>query len=143
MTTATPPDLSPAQLDAILAYLPIFAQPGFVFGAWHTPEGQFPFWTASHEVRAFLTVLHHEQFITPFDWVNWAKEAQRYRTGGDTALATADLTTLRKLLTAYVRADRFAEGTLAARFEEGHITAILRRLQQIRATSAPAVEDEA
>ena len=44
------------------------------------------------------------------------------------ALASADLLTLRKLLTTHIRADRFTEGHL----ESGHITAILRQLKQIR-----------
>jgi hypothetical protein len=37
-----------------------------------------------------------------------------------------------ELLTAHVRGDRFVEGHLASVFESGHITAILRRLKQIR-----------
>jgi O-acetyl-ADP-ribose deacetylase len=49
------------------------------------------------------------------------------------AIAGADLLTLRKLLTAHVRGDRFTEGHLAAVLEKGHILAILKRLEQIRA----------
>ena len=37
-----------------------------------------------------------------------------------------------ELVTAHVRADRFVEGHLVSVFESGHITAILRRLKQIR-----------
>lgn len=40
--------------------------------------------------------------------------------------------TLRKLLTAHVRADRFSEGHLASVLESRHITAMLRRLKRIR-----------
>lgn len=134
----TPIDLSLAQLDTILAYLPIFERPGYSFGEWHNEPGVFPFWAASPEATAFIAALHHEQFITPFDWVSWAEEARRYSEGGEAALATADLTTLRKLWTSYVRADRFSEGALASAFESGQITALLRRLRQIRDTMAAA-----
>jgi Family of unknown function (DUF6508) len=47
-------------------------------------------------------------------------------------LAQADLLTLRKLLTAHVRQDRFIEGHLAQMLENGHISAILRRLRELR-----------
>jgi hypothetical protein len=49
------------------------------------------------------------------------------------ALETANLLTLRKLLTVHVRKDRFVEGHLARMLECGHITAILRRLREVRA----------
>ena len=48
------------------------------------------------------------------------------------ALDGADLLTCRKLLTTDVRLDRFVDGHLAHNLETGQITAILRRLQQIR-----------
>jgi hypothetical protein len=131
-----PSELSLTQLDALLAFLPIFERPEYSFGAWQTLRGVFPYWAASPEATAFVAALHREQFITPFDWVSWAEEARRYAEGGDAALATADLDTLRKLITSYVRVDRFSEGTLASLFQSGQITAILRRLQQIRATMA-------
>ena len=70
--------------------------------------------------------------IIPFDWRSWSEEAERYQMDPE-ALQAADLLTLRKLLTAHVRAERFAEGHLASVFESGHIAAILRRLKQIRA----------
>lgn len=131
-----PPRLTLAQIDAILAFLPIFEQPGYSFGTWHAPEGVFPFWDPSAEVQAFTQTLYDQQFITPFDWVAWSSEAQRYIDGGDDAFASADLDILRKLITSFMRADRFSEGTLATMFQGGQITAVLRRLRQIRATMA-------
>lgn len=131
-----PNELSLAQLDALLAFLPIFERSGYSFGEWQVKRGVFPFFAESPEVTAFVQALHQEQFITPFDWVSWAEEARRYTEGGDAALATADLETLRKLLTTYVRADRFSTGTLASLFQNGQITAVLRRLKQIRDTMA-------
>lgn len=125
-------DLSLTQLDTILAYLPIFERPGYSFGEWQITRGVFPYWAASPEATAFVEALYRERLITPFDWGSWAAEARHYTEGGGEALNTADLTTLRKLITSYVRADRFSEGTLASLFQSGQITAVLRRLGQIR-----------
>lgn len=130
----SPPELKLAQIDAVLAFLPVFERPGFSSGQWRAHRAVFPVWEAEPAVGAFVEALYREQFIVPFDWGAWAEEARRYAEGGEAALATADLTTLRKLLTTYVRADRFTAGTLAGMFDSGHIVAILRRLRQIRAT---------
>lgn len=133
--TVMPPDardLSLTQLDTILAHLPIFEQPSFSAGTWSSAEGQIPYWSNSPEVEAFLDTLYRERFLVTFDWVAWSGEAQRYIAGGDAALANADLTTLRMLLSAHIRADRFIECTIGSLAAEGHIAAVLRRLKQIR-----------
>jgi hypothetical protein len=125
------PEIGPAELDAVLTFLAVFSQPGYVFGEWHQPEDQFPFYSVSDEVLDFLDVLDRHHFIFPFDWPRWQAEGEAYVSDPD-ALERADLQTLRKLLTMHTRIDRFNEGYLAHIFESGHITAILRRLQVIR-----------
>jgi hypothetical protein len=118
-------------MDAILKYLPFFEEQDYQFGQWVEPEGQFPYFSFSPEVEEFIDALHKQGMIIPFDWTSWREEAERYQTDAK-ALETADLLTLRKLLTVHVRAERFAEGHLASVFESGHIAAILHRLKQIR-----------
>lgn len=140
--TSDDDSLSIAQLDALLAFLAIFERPGYAFGEWQTQRGIFPYWASSPEVDAFVEAIHREGIIAPFNWAAWAEEVRRYTEGGDAALATADLADLRKLITAYVRADRFVAGTLAAHFASGHITAVLRRLRQIRDAMAAEGEKE-
>ena len=125
------PQIGPQELDAILRFLPIFERPGYVFGEWQYPPGQFPYCLTSSDVNDFDKALYGQQIVFPFDWPSWQKEAERYHSDPD-ALETADLLTLRKLLTTHVRKDRFVEGHLASMFECGHITAILRRLKAIR-----------
>lgn len=132
LMSSEPASLTLSQLDAILAYLPTFEQPGFSAGTWSSAEGQIPCWSNSAEVEALLDTLYRERFLVNFDWVAWSGEAQRYIAGGDEALASADLTTLRMLLSAHIRADRFIECTIGSLAAEGHITAVLRRLKQIR-----------
>ena len=125
------PDVGPDQLDAVLRFLPVFEQPDYTFGEWHSPRGQFPFYAVNAEVMDFLQTLDEQQIVFPFDWPRWQEEAGRY-VSDPGALEMADLLTLRKLLTTHVRTERFVEGHLANMLESGHITAILRRLQIIR-----------
>jgi hypothetical protein len=128
------------QLEAILRFLPVFEQPGYGFGEWESPKGQLPFYSMSHEARDFVQALYEEKIVTSFDWPSWQEEARRY-IADPKALETADLLTLRKLLTMHLRKERFAEGHLADMLESGHITAILRRLRTIREQLAEKREE--
>jgi hypothetical protein len=131
MTDIDIPDIGPADLDAVLAFLPTFTQPGYAFGEWRRPEGRFPYYEQNRDVGDFVSTLYDRQVVFSFDWPSWQDEAERlFNEPG--ALAAADLLTLRKLLTTHVRKERFSEGHLAHMLESGHITAILRRLQEIR-----------
>lgn len=119
--------VGPGQIDEVLEFLPAFESPGYKFGEW-ADAGYFSY---SPEVDDWIRALYEQNFFLTFDWTRWKEEAQRYRSEPG-ALETADLLTLRKLLTTHVRADRFVEGHLASVLESGHVTAILRRLKQIR-----------
>jgi hypothetical protein len=131
MSEDSVPEIGLQQIDVVLKYLSIFEQPDYQFGQWVEPEGQFPYFSFSPEADEFIKMVHRQNIIVPFDWTSWRKEAERYQTDAK-ALETADLLTLRKLLTVHVRAEHFSEGHLASVFESGHIAAILRRLKQIR-----------
>ena len=135
MSQDTIPVISIQQIDAILEYLPIFEKTDFQPGQWVEREGQFPHFAFSPDVDEFVVALYRQHIIIPFDWSSWGEEAKRYQLDPD-ALAASDLLTLRKLLTAHVRADRFVEGHLAGQFKNGHVTAILRHLKHIRDTLA-------
>ncbi|MCL5997280.1 MAG: hypothetical protein M1546_14675 [Chloroflexi bacterium] len=39
MTTQSFPDLTTAQIDSVLAFLPTFEQPGYKGGEWHAEPG--------------------------------------------------------------------------------------------------------
>jgi len=125
------PEIGLQQLDAILRFLPVFERPDYVFGEWHSSEGQLPYYSMSRETRTFVKALYDQQIIFSFDWTSWQEETERYVSAPET-LETTDLLVLRKLLTTHVRKDRFIEGHLASMLECGHITAILRRLKEIR-----------
>ena len=125
------PDIGPEQLDAALRFLPIFEQPGYVFGEWHGREGHIPYYAINEDVMEFVNVLYVEQIVFSFNWTRWQEEAQKFVDEPE-ALKTADLLVLRKLLVTHVRTDRFVEGHLASMLESGHITAIVKRLKEIR-----------
>lgn len=119
------------QIDAVLKYLPLFERQSFSPGAWHTRPGELPIFLLRPEVDAFVRTLYDQGVVLAFDWTQWKGEVERYQTDPK-LLQQADLLTIRKLLTAHVRADRFTEAHLATVFERGDIVAILRRLKQIR-----------
>jgi len=83
--------------------------------------------------QPFVRALSGQAIMVVFDWARWRAEVS-----DPTALGGADLLTLRKLLTFHVRADRFSQGHLISASEKGHITAILRRLVEIRRQMAEA-----
>ena len=122
--------ISNDHIKAIVRFLPIFTSEGFQFGHWTSEKGYFPYFTLSPEAHAFYKALYDNGWIVLFDWGSWQDEAVRY-VNEETLLEEADLETLRKLLTTHVRKERFCEGHLDCMFACGHLTAILRRLQQL------------
>lgn len=117
-------------MEALVAFLPLFKSRGFSFGQWQSPEGQMPFLTYSKEAEAFLEALDEHGWIEPFDWSAWQGRAARY-VREPKRVSRARLGTLRKLLTTHVRKERFCEGHLIAMFESGHLVAILERIRAI------------
>lgn len=115
----------------ILKFLPIFEAAGYKFCRW--PKDAVDMINGpcySKEVLEFENALYGEGFIIDFDWPSWQEEASQYSANPD-LLGQADIETLQKLLTTHVRKERFCGGHLASVLEQGHITAVLRRLAQI------------
>ena len=123
---------SEPRVDRVLAFLPLFEKPGYSYGEWRSPPGQFPYFAANEDVGRFIQVLYEDGWVEPFDWSKWQPQGEAlYR--DRSALARASLSTLRRLLTLHLRKDRFCEGHLAGMLAEGHIVAILRRIAELRA----------
>jgi len=134
-------DVGPEQVDAVLKFLPIFESEGFRCGEWVIRDDRLPSITYSPEVHGFVRTLYEQNIMFEFDWVRWKDEAKRYLADPG-SLAEADLLTIRKLLTAHVRTDRFVEGHLERIFESGHMVQILWRLREIREGGAQSVKRE-
>ena len=132
-----PPEITRDGIERVLAFLPIF-EPDYqgVLYTWTPSRRQdngtwnMPYVTYSTEVLNFLRALGAAGLITPYDWMAWQEEASRYVSDPD-LLNSADLDTLRRLLTLHVRRDRFVEGHLSEMIDLGHIRAILHRLKAL------------
>ena len=66
-----------------------------------------------------------------FDYLRWLNEAKKY-IEDPKLLESADLLTLRKLLTLHIRKERFCSGHLAAAIDTGHLVKILERLKVLK-----------
>jgi ribonuclease J len=115
-------DVNRHKVEAVFRYLPdLQDDPGrFVEGDDFVP---------------FIEGLYEAKLVTEFDWMEWTDQAQRYVDDQD-LVESADILTIQKLLTTHVRNDRFCDGHLKAMVLDGHIAAILRRLQELAGDGA-------
>lgn len=132
-SVSTDDDLRP-RLQALARHRAVFEAPGFRFGDWE------PSWTDdsgvihlgwyrfSEGAEAFLRDA--SGWVQPFDWMTWSASPEgRALLGDPAAVSRATPEQLGRLLTAYVRGERFGDGTLAAAFDSGMLTAIVRRAE--------------
>ncbi len=133
-------ELAPPQLDGLASLLPAFEAPDAEFGTWEgggeIEPGTFTLLQFSHSelTSRFLEVAYRDGWVRPdFDWPTWAQtpEAQRLRDDRE-AIAQATVLELARLLTVVIRSERFGEGAVAAAIESGLVTAVLRRIEQLR-----------
>jgi len=82
------------------------------------------------ELRRCWAALEQGEIPIRFDWPQWLGEAKALE-DDPTLIAQADRITLRKLLTCYLRQERFVAGTLAQIIENGRLLVILRRLAEL------------
>jgi hypothetical protein len=120
-----------AKIDALLRFLPVFEAADADHGEWRLAGGVMPYLVTSEAVTGFVEALYGNGWVEPFDWGAWQETAAGYA-GSPERVATADIDTIRKLLTTHVRKDRFCEGHLVAMIASGHIAAVLRRLRDLR-----------
>ena len=131
MPSAADDDLVGA-LRRLARHLPVFEAPGFEFGSWvPSKKGEdgvtvLGWYVPGPGAEAFLADLGG--WVTPFDWMMWASSpAGQALLGHPDAVASTSVEDLRRLLTVYVRGERFGEGTLENAFNSGMLTAIVRR----------------
>lgn len=120
------------RLRALGRHAEVLAAPGFSFGAWVRPPtdtdgvSHLGWYEPSAAAEAFLADARG--WIVPFDWPAWAASPEgQALLGHPEAVASASADDLRRLLTTYVRSERFGDGTLEHAFASGMLTAIARR----------------
>ncbi len=133
-------DLAPPRLDGLAELLPAFEAADAEFGEWKGGDelepGSItaPWFSPSELTSRLVEVAYRDGWVRPdFDWVEWAAtpEAQRLRNDRG-ALGQATAPDLARLLTVVIRGDRFVEGALAEAIGAGLVTAVLRRVEQLR-----------
>lgn len=86
------------------------------------------------EIEKLYNELCNTGFLIVFDWKSWLNQNEIYKNIANDIeehLMKADLDTLRKLMTSYIRGDRFSEGLFNEVIMNGHITKILIRLREL------------
>lgn len=86
------------------------------------------------EIMEFYEELYNTGFLLVFDWKSWLDQNEIYKNIANNIeehVTKADLDTLRKLMTSYIRGDRFTEGLFEGVILNGHVTKILTRLKEL------------
>ena len=126
-----PPEITSSNIRAVLKYIPYLQEANDNFVEYHgCHKGiiSMPHVSYSEEIDDLIRDLYENGFVYPFDWGSWQEEAVRLYENPD-CLLESDIKTLQKLLTVHVRKERFCEGHLADIVENGHLLAILKRLE--------------
>ena len=129
------PKITEEQIDQLLAYLPYFEGEG-PFGVWEEQEKTHPHIIGiphinyDEKVCEFLLLLRQTGFQVVYDWPGW--DEGREIISDPEKIAKSDLLTLRKLMTALVRSDRFVEGAFMSAIADGKIGLLLRQLKTLK-----------
>lgn len=123
---STLPPFGPESVAWMLEFLPHFEAGEFANAEEHylATGNDLPI------VLELKSAVGQSGFILQFNWVEWRKKVWR-AVECDEGIATSDLMTLRKLMTTWVRGDRFCGGTMAHRCSFGRVERVLRRLEEL------------
>lgn len=121
--------ICPTDWDEILALLPLL-ESGQSLYSLHDISSFDPYHYGP-ELSRWRSYLEQSAFSLRFDWPQWIDQAQALDQN-PSLVAEADLLTLRKLLTCYLRTERFTSGTLAHLVDSGKLLQILQRLAKLR-----------
>jgi hypothetical protein len=113
-------------IDTILEYIPYFESSESEFYEIDTDKSLMDPYFYSEKTSEFIKALYENNFIQAFDWsqFNTLEKVEN--------IENADIDTLIKILTAYVRADRFSSGSIANLIKKGYLLRILYRLKEIQ-----------
>src|SRR4051794_40911062 len=101
METPYPPFTSES-IQRMLSFLPAFERGDFQGASdFYMKLGQNP-----PQVDELIFAVYRSGFVFPFDWSGWKWRSVLQE------IDTADVLTLRKLMTAFVRSDRFSGGAM-------------------------------
>lgn len=90
----------------------------------------FPFINPTEIVSKFHKIVYDKEIVLVFDWMKW-EEGKDILENGVGDYNSFDFLTLVKLITTIVRNNRFCEGYLVSKFEDGTVLKILNRIKSI------------
>ncbi len=136
-----------AQLDERLRRLAAWAVPfadlAFSFGRWVEPNRradgvvELGWYDLSEAGQQFVSEMYELGWVYSFDWKRWlASPEGRLLSSGPEPVASASAEDLANLLTAIIRGERFADGTIEGAFNSGILLAIARRARELAESSA-------
>lgn len=120
--------LTSADFAEVLAVLPLL-ESGQPLYKMHDCPSIDPY-NYDPEFLRWWAALGHSKFPLRFDWPQWLEEFKALDCNPE-RVAQADLLTLRKLVTFYLRTERFTSGTLAKIIDNGQLLRIMRRLAEL------------
>lgn len=127
-----------ANLQGLARFVPIFTAPGFRFSTWDRPPPRASgihvllSCLLSDEGQEFYEAVYKLGWVTQFQWSEWMHTPEgREFTEKPDRIAEATPDQLAKVITVFVRADRFNEGLLNSKFEAGLLTAVVRRAEAL------------
>ena len=149
----SPPEEPPAppRLESLAALLSAFEASDFEAlrpnPDWE-PKGeggdyQWPPFFETKPINDLVSVAYDDGWVSPaVDWPGWMDTDEGRRLTSDPrAVGEATVEQLQCLMTSLVRGDRFTEGLLATKAQEGLLTAILRRVEALRSASEAGSSD--
>ena len=119
-------EITPKDIEKILK---LYAKSKELVGA-DQLDGRLQEFTAE-----LMKSLSDTGFLMVFNWHEWLNRNEGFKDLNKDIheeIKSADLETLRKLMTSYVRGDRFNEGLLERIVMDGKLHCILQRLREIR-----------
>ncbi len=90
---------------------------------------QIPYWVQGEIVSEFFEIVYAMPIIIDFDWGSW-DEGRIIARDEYFDFDTIDIPTKCKLITAFVRNDRYCDGALICAFESGLILRILKSIEK-------------
>lgn len=117
-------------IKGLLQFLPLLQNQEAVYtriGYWGDMTSRVSAITA----RELYQYLYRHGFVLEnFEWMHWSEQALSFE-DDRTRLATADLPTIYKIITAHIRADHFSAGHYDSILENGFLADVLARMKQI------------
>ncbi|MBM7662836.1 hypothetical protein JOC85_003647 [Bacillus mesophilus] len=122
-------NITKQNIKNLLTFLPFFESDAKKYSI--SPESFMDPYDYADPVNDFIHMVYSEAFILEgFDWPSWQDEAQKY-IEDKTLIKEADIETIQKLLTTFIRKERFASGTIARLIDDEVFLYILYRLDAV------------